>query len=112
MEVSLTKEISKCVESVDSFFIGKLMSIGLVCIRHYHRIRLDLSMLRAALEYWDATHHVFCFNQCKLCPMIEEFATLMNNTDFRFFLLSLKPRRALDILVKCLGIPYSLGGLG
>jgi hypothetical protein len=112
MEVSLTKEISKCVESVDSFFIGKLISIGLVCIRHYHSIRLDLSMLRAALEYWDATHHVFRFNQCKLCPMIEEFVALMNNTDFRFFLLSSKPRRALDILVKCLGIPYSLGGLG
>jgi|UniRef100_A0A2N9EFP2 hypothetical protein len=51
-----------------------------------------------ALGIWDPTRHVFCFNQCKLCPMIEEFAVLMYNNDFRFNLFPPQPRRALDIL--------------
>ncbi len=46
MEVSLVKEIGQSVESVDSFSVGKLMSAGLVCARHYHSVRLDLPMLR------------------------------------------------------------------
>ena len=50
MEVSLTKEIGKWVESVDSFSVGKLMCTRLVCIRHYYNVGLDLSMLRDALE--------------------------------------------------------------
>ena len=78
-----------------------------VCmLHHYHNVCLDLTMLRAASERWDLTQHVFRFNQCKFCPMLEEFAALMSNNNFRFILLPPKPRRALD---KCLGIPYSLG---
>ena len=84
------------------------MNAGLMCARHYQSVRLDLHMLRAAVEYWDLTHHVFCFNQCELCHMIEEFAALMNHTDLRFILLPLKPRMELDILNECLSIPYSL----
>uniref|UniRef100_A0A2N9J440 Uncharacterized protein n=1 Tax=Fagus sylvatica TaxID=28930 RepID=A0A2N9J440_FAGSY len=51
MEVSLVKEIGQSIESVDSFSVGKLMSAGLVCARHYHSVRLDLPMLRAVAKY-------------------------------------------------------------
>lgn len=53
MEISLTKEIGKWVESVNSFTVGKLIGKGLAWIRHYYNVRLDLSMLRAALEHWE-----------------------------------------------------------
>ena len=66
-------------------------------------------MLRNAAEHWDSTRHVFRFNQCELCPMIEEFTTLMNRNDFKFVLLPLKPNKAIELLNECLGIPYSLG---
>ena len=65
-------------------------------------------MLRVAAGYWDPTLHVFRFNQCELCPMIEEFTTLMNHTDLSYILLPPKRKRALDILDNWLGIPYSL----
>ena len=65
-------------------------------------------MLRVAAGYWDPTLHVFRFNQCELCPMIEEFTTLMNHTDLSYILLPPKRKRALDILDDWLGIPYSL----
>uniref|UniRef100_A0A2N9EFU2 Aminotransferase-like plant mobile domain-containing protein n=1 Tax=Fagus sylvatica TaxID=28930 RepID=A0A2N9EFU2_FAGSY len=58
---------------------------GLHSAHHYHNVRLDLSMLRVAAEFWDPTRHVFHFNQCELCPMIEEFAALMNHTNLRNF---------------------------
>ena len=71
------------------------MGVGLHSARHYHNVRLGLSMLRVAAEFWDPTRHVFCFNQCELCPMIEEFAALVNHTNLRYILLPLKRRRHL-----------------
>ena len=109
MEISLTTEFVKWVEEVDDVTIGKLMGKGLSCIRHYHKVHLDLPMLRNVAEHWDSTRHVFRFNQCELCPMIEEFTALMNCNDFKFILLPLKPNKAIELLNECLGIPYSLG---
>jgi hypothetical protein len=51
MELSLVKEIARWVGSVDSFFMGKLMGVGLHSARHYHNMCLDLSILKAAAQF-------------------------------------------------------------
>lgn len=89
--------------------LGKLIGKGLACIRHYHKVRLDLLMLRVAMEYWDPTQLVLCFNKCELYPKIEEFAALMNYNNFTFILLPPKPKKAIEVLDEHLEIPYSLG---
>ena len=44
-------------------------------------MRLDGPLLRAAINYWALTQHVFHFNGVELCPTIEEFSAIMGEPE-------------------------------
>ena len=47
----------------------------------YHQIKVEYPLLRAAANYWVPSWHAFSFNRIELCPIIEEFATIMGELD-------------------------------
>uniref|UniRef100_A0A2N9EFH6 Aminotransferase-like plant mobile domain-containing protein n=1 Tax=Fagus sylvatica TaxID=28930 RepID=A0A2N9EFH6_FAGSY len=71
--------------------------------------KIDLPLLRAASDFWDHTHHVFRFNRCELCPMMEEFGTIMGISNFDQILLPPKHADPVLLLDEVLSIPYRLG---
>ena len=54
---------------------------GLSCIFPYHQIRVDEPLLRAAANYCVPSQHVFHFNRIELCPIIEEFGTIIGEPE-------------------------------
>ena len=91
--------------------VGKdhLRHVLISCIVHYRQVKLNLPLLQAASNFWDHTRHVFCFNSCKLYPMMEEFGTIMGLSNFDQILLPPKHANPILLLEEVLSIPYRFG---
>uniref|UniRef100_A0A2N9J1Z5 Uncharacterized protein n=1 Tax=Fagus sylvatica TaxID=28930 RepID=A0A2N9J1Z5_FAGSY len=70
---------------------------------------LNLPLLRVASDFWDHTRHVFSFNRCELCPIMEEFGAIMGISNFNQMLLPPKHVDPILFLDEVLSMPYKPG---
>jgi hypothetical protein len=109
MELSLLKKNSKWVSRTNDVGRDHLRHVRLSCIVHYGQVKLNLPLLRVASDFWDHTCHVFRFNRCEFCPMMEEFGAIMGISNFDQILLPPKHADLVLLLDEVLSIPYRLG---
>ena len=109
MKLSLLRNISKWVSRTNDIGRDYFRHVRLSCIAHYGQVKLNLPFLRAASDFWDHTRHVFRFNRCELCPMMEEFGAIMGINNFDQILIPLKHVDPILLLDEVLSIPYRLG---
>jgi hypothetical protein len=109
MDLSLLRKINKWVSRTSDVGRDHLRHVCLSCIVHYGQVKLNLPLLRAASNFWDHTRHVFLFNRCELCPMMEEFGAIMGLSNFNHILLPPKHADIVPLLDEVLSIPYRLG---
>jgi hypothetical protein len=72
-------------------------------------VKLNLPLLRVASDFWDHTRHVFSFNRCELCPIMEEFGAIMGISNFNQMLLPPKHTDSILLLDEVLSMPYKSG---
>ena len=111
MELYLLKKISKWVSHTNDVGRDHRRHVHLSCIIHYRQVKLNLHLLRAVSDFWDHVCHVFHFNRCKLCPMMEEFGAIMRISNFDQILLPPKHADPILLLDEVLSIPYRFGSL-
>ena len=109
MKLSFLRKISKWVSRTNDVGRDHLRHVRLSCIVHYGQVKLNLPLLRAASNFWDHTCHVFHFNRCELCPMMEEFGGIMGLSNFDHILLPPKHADPVLLLDEVLSILYRLG---
>jgi hypothetical protein len=109
MELSLLRKISKWVSHTNDVGRDHLRHVLISCIVHYGQVKLNLPLLQAARNFWDHTRHVFRFNRCKLCPMMEEFGAVMGLSNFNQILLPPKHVDPVLLLEEVLSTPYRFG---
>ena len=56
---------------------NKLQPFHVKSLRSLQHLKIDTALLHAAATFWDTQDHVFRFNGQKLCPLIEEFTTIL-----------------------------------
>ncbi|MBZ5797997.1 hypothetical protein K8353_49105, partial [Burkholderia contaminans] len=54
---------------------------GVMCLRTYFRFEVNLPFLNSAAALWDTECNVFHFRTFKICPLFEEFATILGVPD-------------------------------
>jgi hypothetical protein len=109
MELSLLRKTSKWVSRTNDIGRDHLRHVRLSCIVHYGQVKLNLPLIRAASDLWDHTRHVFHFNRCELCPMMEEFGAIMGISNFDQILLPPTHSDPILLLDEVLSIPCRLG---
>ena len=109
MELSLLRKISKWVSRTNNVGRDHLRHVCLSCIVNYGQVNLNLPLLHVTSNFWDHTLHVFRFNRCELCPMMEEFGAIMGFSNFDHILLPPKHVDHVLLLDEVLSIPYKLG---
>ena len=57
---------------------NKLQPFHVKSLRSLQHLKIDTALLYAAAAFWDTKDHVFRFNGQELCPMIEEFAAILD----------------------------------
>uniref|UniRef100_A0A2N9GUC3 Aminotransferase-like plant mobile domain-containing protein n=1 Tax=Fagus sylvatica TaxID=28930 RepID=A0A2N9GUC3_FAGSY len=72
-------------------------------------VKLNLPLLQTASDFWDHTRHVFSFNRCELCPIMEEFGAIMGISNFNQMLLPPKHADPILLLDEVLIMPYKPG---
>ncbi len=105
----MLKKNSKWVSHTNDVGRDHLRHVCLSCTVHYGLVKLNLPLLRAASDFWDHTCHVFRFNKCEFCPMMEEFGAIMGISNFDQILLPPKHADLVLLLDEVLSIPYRLG---
>ena len=56
---------------------NKLQPFYVKSLRSLQHLKIDTTLLHAAATFWNTQDHVFRFNGQELCPLIEEFATIL-----------------------------------
>ena len=74
----------------------------------YHQIKVDESLLHAAINYWVPTRHVFCFNGVELYPTIEEFHAIMGELEINNLFFPTMCGDLPSLLQVVLGIPPAM----
>ena len=111
MELSLLSKISKWVGHTNDVGRDHLRHVRLSCIVHYSQVKLNLPFLRAANTFWDHTRRVFRFNRFELCPMMEEFGTIMGLSNFDNILLPPLAANPIILLNEILSLSYKVGAI-
>ncbi len=106
MKLSLLRKISKWVSRTNDVGRDHLRHLRLSCIVRYGKVKLKISLLQAASNFWDHTLHVFRFNRCELYPMMEKFSAIMGISNFDQILLPSKHAYPILLLDEVLSIPY------
>nr|XP_023878330.1 basic endochitinase A-like [Quercus suber] len=74
-------DVSTWISKLGPDFKDFIAPYGLSCVFPYHQIKVDEPLLRAAVNYWVHSRHIFCFNGIELCPNIEEFGAIMGEPE-------------------------------
>ena len=56
---------------------NRLQPFHIKSLQSLQHLKIDTTFLHAATTFWDTQDHVFRFNGQELCPIIEEFATIL-----------------------------------
>ena len=56
---------------------NKLQPFHVKSLRSLQHLKINTALLYATATFWDTRDHVFRFNGQELCPLIEEFATIL-----------------------------------
>ena len=56
---------------------NRLQPFHVKLLRSLQYLKIDTAFLHVATTFWDTQDHVFRFNRHELCPLIEEFATIL-----------------------------------
>jgi hypothetical protein len=79
-------------------------------VRFLRGVRLQPSLLRAALEFWDPDLHVFRFGLDELCPTVDDFQAYLRGYDSAVPVVPELQRSFPPILVSRLGISGGSAG--
>ena len=56
---------------------NKLQPFHVKSLRSLQHLKIKTALLHAAVTFWNIQVHVFRFNEQELCPLFEEFATIL-----------------------------------
>ena len=98
-------DVSTWIRKLGPDFKDFVVPYGLSCIFPYHQIRVDEPLLRAAVNYWVPSQHVFCFNRIELCPTIEKFAAIMGELEIDDLIFPTIGGHLPSLLQVVLGVP-------
>ena len=75
--VSLQEGFKSYFLAISDSETARLRECGFWNIRHYLRLGMNQALIRAATKCWDPEANLFRFGEQELCPLPEEFSTLM-----------------------------------
>lgn len=74
---SFESRLNHLLGSFDAQMKNDLKLYGLNTLVSLKQVRISWDFLRAAVTFWDSTHHVFRFGDKELCPFVDEWSCIL-----------------------------------